>query len=71
MPGTKEDVIDMGTMKITTYLTSGYCYAHSSNESQFCKEVKEDSYCPDYSNRKEWNRRFKETLQDWVKRLNE
>ena len=45
----------------------GYCYFQSSNKSSFYKEVNEDSYCPDYSNRKKWNKQFKENLQDWIK----
>lgn len=68
LPGVENDVIDMTTGKYEKERSFGYCYMHNSNLGPF-KEVKENSYCPDYISRKNGQKELKIGLQEWVKQL--
>lgn len=43
----------------------GVCYMHSFG-SELCV-TNQDSYCPDYYNRKKGNREQKQTIEEWIK----
>ena len=44
----------------------GFCYTQNS-ELGPCKVTREDSYCPDYTNRKKEEKK-NGTLEDWIKK---
>lgn len=37
----------------------GYCYMHNN-------PTKETSYCPDYANRRKYNKENGQTLEEWI-----
>lgn len=44
---------------------NGLCYMHNGSYDSY-QEVKENSYCPDYCNRKKYNIINKQTLNEWL-----
>ena len=59
----KYAVIDGRIKKVD--MVGGRCYMHPGTDTDYTI-VKEDSYCPDYINRK----RSKKTLQEWLSEKN-